>query len=280
MYTLLDKINERPDPFQYYTAGELWTDEHTSEQMLNFHLNEAIDVSSRNKPFIEKSAEWITSHFDINPTTSVCDFGCGPGLYTSRFAEKGAKVTGIDFSPRSVEYAKRSALISGYDIDYVLQNYLEYDTGRRFDLICMIMCDFCALSPVQRKTLLNKFYRLLKEDGSVLLDVYTINSFDKRTERSVYEKNMLNRFWSREDYYCFLNTFKYDTEKVVLDKYTIIDKKQTRTVYNWLQCYSRESLTAEFKEGGLTVVEVFSNVAGEKYNPDSDEMAIIAKRDV
>jgi len=278
MFTLLQKINHRPKPFQYYTAEELWTDDHTSKQMLNFHLDESIDVSSRNCQFIKNSIEWITSHFNVNHTTKICDFGCGPGLYTSRLAEKGAQVTGIDFSPRSVEFAKRSAQNNGLKIDYILHNYLDYDTDKKFDLICMIMCDYCALSPEQRKSLLNKFYILLKDNGSILLDVYSTISFNKRIEQSLYEKNMLNRFWSPDDYYCFLNTFKYEEEKVVLDKYSIIENNRVRFVYNWLQYYSRESLAAEIQENDLKVEEFFSDVCGRKFNQKSDEMAIIAKR--
>jgi 2-polyprenyl-3-methyl-5-hydroxy-6-metoxy-1,4-benzoquinol methylase len=278
MFKLLKNINKRPKPFQYYTAQELWTDDHTSKQMLNFHLNESVDISSRKLKFINKSVEWIYSILNLNHTSNICDFGCGPGLYTSRFAEKGAIVTGIDFSLRSIEYAKRSAQNNDLHIDYILQNYLEYNTDKKFDLICMIMCDFCALSPVQRKNLLKKFYKLLTDEGSILLDVFTLNSFEKRTEQSIYEKNMLNGFWSPEKYYCFLNTFKYPTEKIVLDKYTIIEKNQFRVVYNWLQYYSKESLTAEFQENNLKIVNFFSDVAGKKYSSISDEMAIIAKK--
>ena len=39
MFDLLEKINTRPEPFEFYTASDLWTDEHTSEQMLKYHLN-------------------------------------------------------------------------------------------------------------------------------------------------------------------------------------------------------------------------------------------------
>jgi len=55
MFKDLKEINSRPSPFQYYTADVLWTNEHTSKQMLKYHLNESIDVSSRNKSVIEKS---------------------------------------------------------------------------------------------------------------------------------------------------------------------------------------------------------------------------------
>ncbi|MFC1557070.1 class I SAM-dependent methyltransferase [candidate division KSB1 bacterium] len=117
--------------------------------MLEYHLNESIDVSSRNKNFIEKSVEWIVSYFGVNDTTKIADFRCGPGLYAYRLAEKGAQVTGIDFSENSLEYAKNFAAERELNINYVLSNYLEYETDNRFDLIIMIMCDFSALSPEQ-----------------------------------------------------------------------------------------------------------------------------------
>jgi len=55
MFKELKEINSRPAPFQFYTADELWTNEHTSKQMLEYHLNDSIDASSRNKNFIERS---------------------------------------------------------------------------------------------------------------------------------------------------------------------------------------------------------------------------------
>lgn len=278
MYKELEKINSRPEPFQYYTAEELWTDEYTSKQMLKFHLNEYIDISSRNKKFIDFSVEWITSRLNVNNETSIIDLGCGPGLYTTRLAEKGAKVTGIDFSKNSIDHAKNVALENALEIDYVLQNYLFFETDRRFDLITMIMCDFCALSPQQRKELLQKFYRLLKPDGSILLDVYSLESFSQREEQSLYEVNLLNRFWSSEKYYGFLNTFKYNEQKVILDKYTIVEKNRIRIVYNWLQYFSKESLITEFEVNNFKIENLYSDVAGSEFDPNSGEMAIIANK--
>ncbi len=77
------------------------------------------------------------------------------------------------------------------------QDYLEFETEKRFDLITMIMCDFCALSPTQRKKLLTRFHRLLNADGSILLDVYSLNAFDQREEVSICEHMQLNGFWSK-----------------------------------------------------------------------------------
>jgi SAM-dependent methyltransferase len=278
MFEELEKINARPKPFQYYTASDLWTDEHTSKQMLAFHLNGDIDISSRKTQFINRSVEWIVSEFDISSESKVADFGCGPGLYASRMAKYGAQVTGIDFSARSIEYAKEVAVREQLNIYYVKQNYQEFETEDRFDLVMMIMCDFCALSPEQRKVLLSKFHTILKPGGSVLLDVYAIPAFEQREEIAMYELNQLNGFWSADKYYGFLNSFKYDKEKVVLEKYTIVERDRTRIVYNWLQYFAPEDLEREFTDAGFSVKKFYSDVAGTPFDQNSAEFAIIAER--
>jgi len=278
VFEQLEKINSRPTPFQFYTAEELWTDEHTSRKMLEYHLNESVDLASRNKDFIAKSVSWIVAHFGIGADTSIADFGCGPGLYTTLFAENEAAVTGIDFSTTSIQYAKKIADQKGLDITYYQQNYLEFDTHRRFDLITMIFCDFCALSNSQRKTLLTNFYTFLKPGGAVLLDVHSLNSYASRDEVAIIERNQFDNFWSLDNYYGFLNTFKYDKEKITLDKYTIVEENRTRVVYNWLQYFSPDSLKTEFEEIGFEVVDLFSDVAGSVFHPESPDIAIVAKK--
>jgi len=278
MFEQLEDINTRPEPFECYTAADLWTDNHTSEQMLAYHLNADIDVSSRRVEFIDQSVAWIGSHFDVGTGTRIADFGCGPGLYANRLAMLGASVTGIDFSKRSIEHARTVAAEEGLTAAYVHQNYLEFETEDRFDIILMIMCDFCALSPAQRMTMLEKFQTLLAPGGSVLLDVYSVNALEQREEAVSYEENLLNRLWSPEKYYGFLNTFKYDDVGVVLDKYTIVEATRTRTIYNWLQYFSPGSLQSEFEKAGFTQQEFYGNVAGAPFAESASEFAIVGKR--
>lgn len=278
MYTQLKEINHKPKVFEFYTADLLWANPHTSEQMLSYHLNENIDLASRNKAFIEKSIDWIVSRFSVQEKTKICDFGCGPGLYTSGLAGTGAKVTGVDFSKNSIEYAKTYAKKENLDINYVLQNYLEYEAEEQYDIITMIMCDFCALSPVQRKIMLEKFHRLLKGGGRILLDVYSLKGFEQRTETSLYEHKQLHGFWSSNDYYGFLNTFKYEDEKVVLDKYTIVEEDSSKVVYNWLQYFSEDLLLNELKDAGFNIQAIYADVAGSSYSKNNTEFAVIIEK--
>ena len=278
MFEELENINTCPKPFEFYTANDLWADEHTSKQMLAFHLNESIDVSSRNAEFINRSIEWIASHFNVGAGTKIADFGCGPGLYATRLAQRQADVTGIDFSKRSIHYAQEVATREGLSIHYVNQNYLEFETDDRFHLILMIMCDFCALSPTQRKRMLSKFHTILEPSGSVLLDVYSLTAFGQREEAATYEANLLDGFWSPNRYFGFLNTFKYESENVALDKYTIVETDRTRTVYNWLQYFSPEELEREIVECGFTVDGFYSDVAGSPFDSEANEFAVVGKK--
>ncbi len=75
-----------------------------------------------------------------------------------------------------------------------------------------------------------------------------------------------------------MNTFKYEKEKVILDKYTIIEESQTRVVYNWLQHFGTESLSEEFEENGFKVEGFYSDVAGTTFDPESTEFALVARK--
>lgn len=277
-YQKLNEINNKPKPFSFYTTPSLWNDEYISKKMLEFHLNEDVDLASRDKNAIAKSLAWLISKFNIAASTKICDFGCGPGLYTTRFAEEDAEVTGIDLSRRSLEYAKEIAYKKNLKIEYVLQNYLDFTTDKKFDLITMIYCDFCVLSEVQRKILLTKFCEFLAPGGLIVFDVFSLGFFEDANEARSYEYVEKDGFWSPNPYYVFQNNFKYENELLTLHKYTIFEEEKVNESYNWFQCYSLETVTQLLSDNGLTVVEYYSNLAGDPYQTGSKEIALVAKK--
>ena len=277
LFDVLQKINERPKPYEFNTVADLWADDYVSKQMLACHLNEDIDLSSRNGKFIRRSLEWIVQRFGVTSGTSIADFGCGPGLYALPLARHGASVVGIDFSKRSIDYAWEQAQKENLAIKYVHQDYLRYEPEEQFDLIMMIFCDLCAISPDNRALLLRKFSRHLKPGGHLLLDVCALPGYAERKESSSLEFSPHDGFWTAAPHHVFLNTFKYDTEKIILDKYSIVEANHEHTVYNWLQYFSPDSLAAEFNACGLKITGLFANVAGDPYNESASEFAVIAE---
>lgn len=277
MFHELQEILRRPAPFEDYTAPDLWCDEHTSAQMLACHFDGTNDLSSRRGPFLDASTSWIAGRFRLSPGKAVLDLGCGPGHYTSRLAETGADVVGVDFSMRSLRHARESAAARGLRVEYVHADYLEVALERRFDLIGVIMCDVCALSPDQRSTLFQRARTWLRPGGALLFDVYSIEAFAKRVEVSTAEEGLLGGFWSAAPYVGFLRTFKYEDERVVLDKYTIIEETRTRVVLNWLQYFDPDGLRAELAAAGLEIEASYGDVSGAPYDPMADEFAVVAR---
>ena len=252
MFQKLQRISERPKAFEFYTSEILWNDKHISKNMLDAHLNPDWDGAARKREFIDRSVEWLVSHFGICDSSKICDFGCGPGLYTTQFAERWAIVSGIDFSERSIDYARGAAKEKGLSIDYILQNYLQFSTNKSFDLITMIYRDFSVLSPVQRACLLKKFHKLLCDGGSLVIDVDSMVRYSKATESVWYEFHPKGGFWSPDSHHVFSAIFKYPQEKVVLDKCTVIESDREREVFGeWgrpLKGLSREKTPLHAKK--------------------------------
>ncbi len=276
LFKKLSRLSERPAPFSTYTADVLWTDEHVSQEMLGYHLNPSVDLASRKQEFIDRSAAWMVERFDLAQGAAVLDLGCGPGLYTSRLAAAGAHVTGVDFSKGSLEHARSEAARLDLEIDYVQADYLRYETSAKFDLVSLIFCDFCALSQDRRAALLHRVRGLLKSRGALFMDVCSLAAFGRWKESTAFGRRFMSGFWSESDYFGFRISFKYEAERVTLDKYVVVEPARTWEVYNWLQYFDVESLECELRSAGFRIEEVYSDVAGATYDERADQFAVVA----
>jgi SAM-dependent methyltransferase len=69
---------------------------------------------------------------------TVLDVGCGSGLYAIYFAQRGAEVTGLDFSANMIELAERNAKDEGCTIRFLHQDFLTYQPEGAFDHLLFI----------------------------------------------------------------------------------------------------------------------------------------------
>ena len=277
LYTELERLRARPVAWSAYTVAMLWDDPHVSAGMLQAHLNPETDAASYRASFRERAISWLAETFGIGPGTKVADFGCGPGLYTMRFAEMGAAVTGIDLSGRSLAYGQAQAEAAGLQIEYVRQNYLDYASAKRFDLITLISRDFAVLNPKQRRELLAVFKAHLAEGGAIVMDIDSLHHFAGFDTGQRYHFAAEGGFWSSQPHHAFMHRFKYEAEALLLEKHTIIEAKRTREIYNWYQCYAPAALTSLFTENGLMIDGWYGDVAGQPFDEMAPSYAIVAR---
>ena len=277
MFSTLKELNLKPKPFSKLTTSVLWCDPYISQQMLNFHLNDSTPLASRPTEFRKKAVNWIGQRFNITKGFKLLELGCGPGLYSKEFASLSTDITAVDFSSNSIAYAKKQAEFDGLKINYLIHDYLELNLDNKFDLVSLIYLDYCALSPSQRKKLLTIIKQHLKPGGHFILDVVSQNYFYNVTEKAGYELEGQNGFWSKDEAYIFHNCFKYESEFVTLDKFSIFESNRSWEVYNWMQSFTLESLKAELSEFGLMFTDQIGDLTGAVYDQKSEQFALIAQ---
>jgi len=274
---LLSRALQRPELFSAYTADLLWTDPHISEQMQRFHLDGESALSSRPFSVIARSVRWLDDRFGLGSGARVLDLGCGPGLYTSRMAALGAEVTGLDFSSRSIDWARAEAERTGTRVRYVHGSYLDALPEGPFDLVSLIMCDYCALSPEQRSALLARIRSALAPQGRFAFDVYSLAALAALDEEIECAEGLLGGFFSAAPYVGIRARFLYAQARVSLDQYTIVEAAGVRRLFNWLAYFDAASLEAELAACGFRLVETVGSLAGDDFDEASPEFAVVAQ---
>ena len=86
---------------------------------------------------------------------NILDIGCGGGLLAEELSKKGANVTGLDASEKTINVAKQHAKENNLDINYVcstLESFIEKDKSKYDCIICFELIEHV---PDQKKLILD-----------------------------------------------------------------------------------------------------------------------------
>lgn len=254
----LIKATQKPNIYTKGTA-QMWVDEYISKHLLETHLNPDIELASRKETTINLTLDWI---LDSVPTMrlNILDLGCGPGLYTEKLAQKGHKVTGMDFSATSIAHAKQSASRKNLNISYIQQDYLKLDTKNQYDLVMMIFTDFGVLMPDQREIILKNIYLALKPGGIFLFDILNDNYPARETGSKAWEISPRG-FWRDKPYLALTESFYYEDEKVLLNQHTIVEDTGRIDVYRfWAHTFSHDDLENILAKNDFGPTSFYENI--------------------
>ncbi|MBI5959132.1 MAG: class I SAM-dependent methyltransferase [Chloroflexi bacterium] len=276
---LLHLWTQQPPRFE---PGEplFWDDPYISEQMLAAHLNPNTEAASRTPPVIEKTVNWMMTVMGLQPGQSLIDLGCGPGLYTSRLAQRGLHVTGVDYSRRSIDYANHTAAEQKLDITYRYQNYLTLEDENLYDAALLIYGDLCPLSPENQVNLLRRIHRALKPGGQFVLDVTTRQIRARHGLKNSWYVSDGPGFWKAGPHVVLQHGFDYPEHDTFLDQYIVIEADGRATVYrNWFLDYSPETIRPVLEGAGFAVRGVWNDLVGTPYTPDTEWIGLLAQKE-
>lgn len=271
------KYDHKPKLYEKSTSP-FWDDDHISKSMLATHFNQDTEAASRNMKFIDQSVAWIKSIAPVDKYPKVLDVGCGPGIYTEKLSTFGYKVSGIDISKRSIEYAKEVSKKTHSQIEYIHGNYLEMDLPKNNDLVTFIYCDYGALSTSDRKLMLKKIYTSLNYGGQLIFDVFTLNQYKNKGESKTWSSHQGSGFFKPVSHLCLEHHYVYD-ENVRLYQYIVVDELSNVDIYQiWDTCFTKESITKELEESGFQNIKIYSDVSGTPYSKTSNTIAVVAEK--
>lgn len=258
----------------------MWTDPHISKQMLAAHLSPQLDAASRPHHVIDNTVKWLHKMCNMPSSAQVLDLGCGPGLYSSRFARLGWQVTGIDISSGSVVYAKDMANRQDLPIEYICDSYLNMDYENVYDAIFMVYCDFGALMSCHQQRLLAKVYKALKPGGYFIVDVFTERHLAKEMAAGREKEWEVSEsgFWRPRPYVAFSQRFLYPHEQVVLYQHLICDEKGLTTYRILKYGFSRIRFIRLLEKYNLSAIHVRGDLWGTPYTDEAEMLGVIAQK--
>jgi 2-polyprenyl-3-methyl-5-hydroxy-6-metoxy-1,4-benzoquinol methylase len=277
---LLHKLAARPPLFE---PGEplFWNDSHISKQMLAAHLDPELEAASRPPEVIERTVEWLSAQLGLQPGHRLLDLGCGPGLYSTRFAERGVQVTGVDYSRRSIEYAVDQAHARGLPIEYLYRDYVSMDAGAyagHFHAIVLIYGDICVLNDEARDRVLANVHTMLTPGGLFAFDVTTPAHHDRYGPPRNWSAS-LGGFWKPRAHLVLDQLFDYPEDDVYLRRSVVVEEDGEVSDYRiWTHLYSKASMEPVLSRADFKLLEVWSDLAGTPYDGASEWLGFLARR--
>jgi SAM-dependent methyltransferase len=203
---------ERPILWQQRDGNLPWDDPAFSERMLREHLDESHGAASRVTAERESQLDWLWAKLGLAEGSRLLDITCGPGLYAVPLAQRGCHVTGVDFGPAAIAYARQLAAEKGVAgrCTFHQQDVRQMDfDGAGFDAALLLYGQLAVMPPQAAQDVLHRTAQALRPGGRLCLELLDPERVDKKNSSWWYtdetglwgERPYLHlgeRFWDEE----------------------------------------------------------------------------------
>ena len=100
----------------------------------------------------------------------LLDVGCGEGGYSRMLAKRGARVTGLDGSPRLIEVAQRQAIAEGLSIEYLVRN-ANAMAGIESESSDIVLATMSLMDVEDYEGSILEIHRVLKPKGQLIMSI-------------------------------------------------------------------------------------------------------------
>ena len=252
----LQAIYHRVQPaVPWRDGGNLpWDDPAFSERMLAQHLDQSHGSASRRLPEIRGQVQVMLDWLGLEAGQRLLDVTCGPGLYAREFAQRGIAVTGIDFGPAAIRYARQHC--AGLPCQFVQGDVREMDfASAGFDAAIYLYGQFTVLRPEESADVLRRIHAALKPGGRLLIEILDDDLFDKKDSTWWYTDQ--GGLWGDFPYLHLGERVWNPEQRAVVERFHILNLETgALQVYGLSdQAYSAAMLTEMLHAAGFGRVE-------------------------
>lgn len=256
------RVYHRPQrPLPWAFGGNLpWDEPDFSRRMLREHLDEAHAAASRQVHERQQQLDWLWHKLALHEQAHLLDVACGPGLYAVPLAQRGVMVTGIDFAPAALAYARELAAEARVDgrCTFIQQDMRQMTPpAAHFDAALLLYGQLAVMSRSEAQDVLHRIVAALKPGGRLCLELLDPARIDKRDSRWWYTDD--TGLWGDAPYLHLGERFWDEVAQVSTERYHILhlETGQMDEILLCDQAYQPQEMTEMLKAAGFTAVVVY-----------------------
>lgn len=134
----------------------------------------------------DMSPDPIIEYLHVQQAKTVCDAGCGCGIYALKLAANGFTVSGFDISAHAVKIAQNLITTASYHADLKAASILSTEyADNQFD--CVLSRDVLDhMRKEDAKNAIRELFRITKPGGTIL---FTVDTLDEEYETQPHTVN-------------------------------------------------------------------------------------------
>jgi SAM-dependent methyltransferase len=260
--TIASMVHRNMSPRPWAEGDKIpWNEPGFSRRMLDEHLSQAHDMASRRSPTIDRQAEWIHERVFQGKPRKILDLGCGPGLYADRFITRGHVYTGIDFSPASIAYARKS---SGAGASFIEGDIRTVGFGHGHTAVMSIYGELNVFTKADAELILAKAGATLEEGGILVVEAHTFDCVKRIGMASPAWRAAERGVFSDGPYIQMTESFWCEEDAVAIQRFYVLEEGGAEAAFytQSIQAYTDASYTALVEKAGFTGIELHPSLTG------------------
>lgn len=165
-----------------------WWEELFDDKYLATYVDKVTPVDT------EREVSFIIKKLQLKKDNCILDVACGYGRHAIALAEKGYKVTGVDYSSNFLAKAREESKRKNLHIDFIQGDMRKLTFKDEFNVALNLFTSFGYFAKEEdHEAVLHSIYNALKPKGLFLIDLTNVNRLAFNLETNG-EKNGKNTY--------------------------------------------------------------------------------------